>query len=119
MKNNPRPKLTLWTAILAVFYTMSCPVFSLAQKLPGKQPESEKPAAVYKEPFRPQLHFSPKEKWMNDPNGMIWFHGLYHLFFQHYPGDIVWGPMHWGHAVSKDLIHWRQLPIALYPDRGR
>lgn len=74
------------------------------------------PDRPYKEPYRPQHHFSPKEKWTNDPNGMVYFQGTYHLFFQHYPGDIVWGPMHWGHAVSKDLVHWRQQPIALYPD---
>ena len=73
-------------------------------------------APLYKEHFRPQLHFSPKEKWMNDPNGLVYYQGSYHLFFQYYPGDIIWGPMHWGHAVSKDLVHWQQLPIALYPD---
>jgi fructan beta-fructosidase len=71
---------------------------------------------AYNEPYRLQVHFSPKEKWMNDPNGMIYCKGTYHLFFQYYPNDILWGPMHWGHAVSKDLIHWKQLPIALYPD---
>src|SRR5271166_6119944 len=71
---------------------------------------------TYHEPYRPQVHFSPKEKWTNDPNGMIYYKGIYHLFFQYYPKAIVWGPMHWGHAVSKDLIHWKQLPIALYPD---
>jgi len=70
----------------------------------------------YKEPFRPQLHFSPKEKWTNDPNGLVYYQGVYHLFFQYYPNDIIWGPMHWGHATSRDLIHWKQLPIALYPD---
>lgn len=70
----------------------------------------------YHEPYRPQVHFSPKEKWMNDPNGMVYYKGVYHLFFQYYPKDIVWGPMHWGHAISKDLMHWKQLPIALYPD---
>lgn len=67
-------------------------------------------------PHRPQFHFSPKENWMNDPNGLVYYKGEYHLFFQHYPKATVWGPMHWGHAVSKDLVHWEQLPIALYPD---
>ena len=71
---------------------------------------------AYHEMYRPQLHFSPKEHWMNDPNGMIYYNGVYHLFFQYYPGASVWGPMHWGHATSTDLIHWKQLPIALYPD---
>jgi len=82
--------------------------FSLAAQSPA--------APAYREPFRPQLHFSPREKWANDPNGLVYYNGVYHLFFQHYPGDIIWGPMHWGHATSKDLIHWRQQPIALYPD---
>ena len=73
-------------------------------------------AQTYHELYRPGFHFSPKEKWMNDPNGLVHFDGVYHLFFQYYPGDIVWGPMHWGHATSRDLIHWQQQPIALYPD---
>ena len=71
---------------------------------------------VYHEQFRPQIHFSPKANWMNDPNGLIYSNGTYHLFFQYYPDSTVWGPMHWGHAVSNDLIHWKQLGIALYPD---
>ena len=71
----------------------------------------------YKEQYRPQFHFSPPSNWMNDPNGMVYFEGEYHLFYQYYPGDIVWGPMHWGHAVSTDLVHWEHLPIALYPDQ--
>ena len=70
----------------------------------------------YKEPFRPQFHFSPEKKWMNDPNGMLFHNGTYHLFYQYYPEDIVWGPMHWGHATSKDLIHWQHKKIALFPD---
>jgi fructan beta-fructosidase len=70
----------------------------------------------YNEPHRPQIHFSPKEHWMNDPNGMVYYKGVYHLFYQYYPGGTVWGPMHWGHATSKDLFNWQDQPIALYPD---
>lgn len=73
---------------------------------------------LYSEPFRPQFHFSPEENWMNDPNGMVYLDGEYHLFYQYYPDSTVWGPMHWGHAVSTDLIHWEHLPIAIYPDKN-
>ncbi len=68
------------------------------------------------EDYRPQYHFTPDSMWMNDPNGMVYYEGEYHLFYQYYPNSTVWGPMHWGHAVSHDMIHWEHLPIALYPD---
>jgi len=71
----------------------------------------------YHEPYRNQFHFSPAQKWMNDPNGLVYHNGVYHLFYQYYPDDIVWGPMHWGHAVSKDLVRWEHKPIALFPDK--
>jgi fructan beta-fructosidase len=71
---------------------------------------------AYDEPHRPQIHFSPATGWMNDPNGMVYHNGTYHMFYQHYPDSTVWGPMHWGHAISKDLVKWEHQPIALYPD---
>jgi fructan beta-fructosidase len=70
----------------------------------------------YNEQYRPQFHFTPEANWMNDPNGMFYIDGEYHLCYQYYPDSTVWGPMHWGHAVSKDLIHWQHLTVALYPD---
>src|SRR3954452_2031940 len=68
-----------------------------------------------KEAHRPQIHFSPKAHWMNDPNGMVYNNGTYHLFFQYYPDRTVWGPLHWGRGTCKGLLHWNPPPIALDP----
>ncbi|MDF2713977.1 MAG: SacC2 [Paenibacillus sp.] len=69
-----------------------------------------------REKYRPYYHFTPERNWMNDPNGLVYYEGEYHLFYQYHPFSTVWGPMHWGHAVSTDLINWRHLPVALEPD---
>lgn len=67
------------------------------------------------DPLRPQFHLLPAKNWMNDPNGPIFWRGKYHMFFQYNPNSAIWGDMHWNHAVSDDMIHWRHLPIALAP----
>jgi sucrose-6-phosphate hydrolase SacC (GH32 family) len=66
--------------------------------------------------YRPFYHYSPAKNWMNDPNGMVYYDGQYHLFYQYYPNGTTWGPMHWAHAVSKDLFTWEDKGIKLYPD---
>ncbi|MFF5184984.1 GH32 C-terminal domain-containing protein [Streptomyces sp. NPDC000345] len=71
---------------------------------------------LYHERYRPQFHFTPDRNWMNDPNGLIYYKGRYHLFFQYNPSGNSWGNMSWGHAVSTDLVHWKQLPVAIPQD---
>lgn len=93
-------------------------------KLPD---EIQKPMAVVKaamaraeaDPARPVFHFRPPAQWMNDLNGPIWYKGYYHIFYQHNPYGDQWGNMHWGHARSKNLVKWEQLPIALWPSKAQ
>ena len=73
---------------------------------------------MIKQEERPDFHLSVRTGWMNDPNGFSYHNGQYHMFYQYYPYEPKWGPMHWGHAVSKDLLHWEYLPAALAPDEA-
>src|SRR5690349_16106627 len=93
--------LLRYTVIL-VFTLFSC--FANAQSTDGG------------EQHRPKIHFTPPRFWMNDPNGMVYYRGTYHLFYQHFPEASIWGPMHWGYATSKDLFRWKHQPIAIFPD---
>lgn len=96
-----------WLSGLLIFLVFAC----------SEKPETqETSSSEFDEPFRPQFHFSPPSNWMNDPNGMVYWEGEYHLFYQYHPDGNTWGPMHWGHAISEDLIHWEHQPIALFPD---
>ena len=75
-------------------------------------------ARLAADPHRPRYHFLPAANWMNDPNGPIYWNGQYHMFYQYNPNGAFWGTMHWGHAVSADMVRWRHLPVALAPTPG-
>jgi levanase len=94
--------------LLGVAATLLCCAAALPAAAAG--------ATLYHEPYRPQFHFTPAQNWMNDPNGLIYYKGQYHLFFQYNPSGTTWGNISWGHAVSTDLVHWKELPLAIPAD---
>ena len=90
--------------------------FPLAFLLYSNSGVGQVDTSINDEQYRPLVHFSPKEKWVNDPNGMVHHNGIYHLFYQYHPYSSTWGPMHWGHATSRDMIYWNREPVKIFPD---
>jgi fructan beta-fructosidase len=103
--------------VLLIFVMLSNFGCKKEKKMDDEQATSDT-SMYYTEIYRPQFHFTPEAKWMNDPNGLVYNNGIYHLFYQYYPDSTIWGPMHWGHAVSEDMVKWQHKPIALFPDEN-
>lgn len=108
-------RLRLFVAILGLCVVLSCKDQGQKENV-GNTSLSEVSLDTEEGLYRPNFHFTPKVGWMNDPNGMFHYNGYYHLYYQHYPDGNKWGPMHWGHAISTDMVSWKEQPIALYPD---
>ena len=88
---------------------------TLAAALAGSLPASAA-TGPGDEPYRPAIHYTPAKNWMNDPNGLVFYKGVYHMYYQHNPSGNTWGNMSWGHATSKDLVHWQEQPLAISTD---
>jgi len=98
--------------LLAVLVTVLCTGFALPSAASADTPST----TLYHELYRPQFHYTPARNWMNDPNGLIYYKGVYNLFYQYNPSGNTWGNISWGHAVSRDLVHWKELPLAIPQD---
>jgi len=114
-------KVDYWTFVDVSKYMGKTFTLEFSYYAPGieriyQSDEFEGQDKLYKEKLRPQVHFTTRRGWNNDPNGMVYYKGEYHLYYQHNPYEINWGNMTWGHAISKDLVHWEELPIVLEPD---
>ena len=92
------------------------PLIDDPKEQPTDKPTEPTTKSSYNEQYRPQIHYTPAKNWVNDPNGMVYVNGVYHLFYQYNPQGNGWGNMSWGHATSKDLIHWEEQPVALTRD---
>jgi len=102
--------------VYLIFLISSIALIGCIRK-PAEEEKMEKGVIpTFQETYRPQFHFSTPINWHNDPNGLLYYDGEYHMFYQYNPRGNEWGYMHWGHAISEDLLHWEYLPIAIYPD---
>ena len=115
-------KIIIIAAAFATFTAASChddrfdiqpPVIEENGGESGDTPGEEQPQSSYNEQYRPQIHYTPARNWINDPNGLVYNDGTYHMFYQYNPQGNDWGNMSWGHATSTDLIHWAEQPVAM------
>ena len=117
-ENNEKTENTnrVFLEALTVAGDWSASIFDMSEMLEKARKYEDEQGKQIKAEDRPAFHVSPYVGWMNDPNGFSYYQGEYHLFYQYYPYDTHWNSMHWGHVVSKDLLHWKHLPAALAPD---
>ena len=108
--------MSLWIGETVTLTTV-LPEYSTALSKVRQSNNEAIPHNLYKEKLRPQLQYTTKHGWINDPNGLVYYNGEYHMFYQYNPYAVQWDIMHWGHATSKDLLHWKEHGVALYPDK--